>query len=1090
MGGSASRPLENAEGLVIRLAANPAVQKIVNGTQPVPSDAEEWNTFLRLTALPIDASAEVLNRLVRQHVFQPLARCNIESGNFRALLIYYTRLLANFRYHALQGDITAARPAVGQSGTLSGDQEPNTRKGLPCELDNLVHFSRFFRSLVKVVCEEWSVVELLFHVESVPLQHDRVKPNPEARYPSEISPPLWPPFRTPETPSSQNPNNENGNPESTEGASTEDADANATADVMNQRRLVVMYRDRYAVTLTVPTEATCAEIKQPIQLPPGAAPDKPRVSDKEGDARFDVTTKLRQDVYSWIEKCFPQDYWVAKNRGFVFRDAQGHILTLRRLSEVICANQFTKLPIVIHLILLGLPQPISLAETSDDALPTEPSVLAAFVFEVVHFLVVTADRRCPLTRSEPFTVVHLHLLETLLCLFSLVLPKQITSGTVPVSDSSAPTIDADALPPTLRWPHLSEAAAHTAHQYFLNPARHPGPRKTLCPMATYADSLLPALPFVDALAEVLATHDVAQSSGLTPATFMAYLVRTSIGSLGNTTLPAFQGEATQCALTVLLLLVYAPPPVVRFVAASGGLTPIVPMQMNPFAEAFARLSDPYLFKSSAIVGAGKEETGSGSETFARTTSADDSRTDDISVTQPQVATRGVVLPPTVSYESLWGSLVSVNLGEHLCPLLLYAAVCKNRNFRLFCLARAEGERLVTPVLRLLYNLPSIATVAAAVDAAAGRVSSESTATDYGTDTGGQPAPTAATVLMLVLLILSRDRGFADSLHKAPAHDVEWLDQRHHLGDGPVSVGSIAILTILRVFSWNFGTYRDTFMHRAASAALSNITQAAEGLHWYVAEKLVDFASILMRQFSRRLTAAVSLCTDENGTPSSSAPRSPSKVLHEIDAIALVLQSVLSSMCGALRPPLLSRNVNLIYAVLRSFPEAGTTRLLEQLRQFDSVRDLEKPTAGGQATLPRVSLYEALAPYVDLLLDICCFFRVAVGADTENNDEGEETSVEEYNIRIAKAAAKIPPPTASDASADAVAATSQDNSTFSSVDQNTIPVEQRISLGYTRCGPGVAFDYTEVLESYNYFFPILWKTIYWLQPDHTCWSRSD
>eukprot|EP00920_Eleutheroschizon_duboscqi_P025300 GHVT01062385.1.p1 GENE.GHVT01062385.1~~GHVT01062385.1.p1 ORF type:complete len:199 (+),score=25.76 GHVT01062385.1:162-758(+) len=182
------------------------------------------------------------------------------------------------------------------------------------------------------------------------------------------------------------------------------------------------------------------------------------------------------------------------------------------------------------------------------------------------------------------------------------------------------------------------------------------------------------------------------------------------------------------------------------------------------------------------------------------------------------------------------------------------------------------------------------------------------------------------------------------------------------------------------------------MHRAASAALSNITQAAEGLHWYVAEKLVDFASILMRQFSRRLTAAVSLCTDENGTPSSSAPRSPSKVLHEIDAIALVLQSVLSSMCGALRPPLLSRNVNLIYAVLRSFPEAGTTRLLEQLRQFDSVRDLEKPTAGGQATLPRVSLYEALAPYVDLLLDICCFFRVAVGADTENNDEGEETSV--------------------------------------------------------------------------------------------------
>lgn len=104
---------------------------------------------------------------------------------------------------------------------------------------------------------------------------------------------------------------------------------------------------------------------------------------------------------------------------------------------------------------------------------------------------------------------------------------------------------------------------------------------------------------------------------------------------------------------------------------------------------------------------------------------------------------------------------SRRLSEHLNSLILYGLVYRNRTFRVFCLSRTEVHFLVLPMLRILHDIP------AAYDKptnSAIPLSSLPLPSCF-------PAPPAATLLFLVLLILSRDGNFSSCLFSTASSSI-------------------------------------------------------------------------------------------------------------------------------------------------------------------------------------------------------------------------------------------------------------------------------------------------------------------------------
>ncbi|KEP66163.1 UNVERIFIED_CONTAM: hypothetical protein HHA_262450 [Hammondia hammondi] len=299
------------------------------------------------------------------------------------------------------------------------------------------------------------------------------------------------------------------------------------------------------------------------------------------------------------------------------------------------------------------------------------------------------------------------------------------------------------------------------------------------------------------------------------------------------------------------------------------------------------------------------------------------------------------LPPSssVNFEGLLLQLCAPSSLSHpLKSLLLYLLLCRNRCFRLFCLSRSDGERVVIPLLQMLNALPRLSPSKAG-DSEGEEVQRLRAA-----------APPIAVICAISLATLSKDKSFCSELQRKVITDIPW-EEKKKLADA--SLGSLVILVLLRLLSWNIRRCGDSFFLLLCSSSLLNIAASVEHLHWYVADRLVDYTAALLRLLARRLaglssgqeeTVGVSEDRDEreemmNGDSEripSAALRSQRRKerqrrLREADQLefsTLACRAVLQFLSIALRPPLLNRNLSLLYALLRLFPVCTAKTLLQ------------------------------------------------------------------------------------------------------------------------------------------------------------------
>ncbi|KAL7975994.1 hypothetical protein Chor_011762 [Crotalus horridus] len=159
----------------------------------------------------------------------------------------------------------------------------------------------------------------------------------------------------------------------------------------------------------------------------------------------------------------------------------------------------------------------------------------------------------------------------------------------------------------------------------------------------------------------------------------------------------------------------------------------------------------------------------------------------------------------INFNSLYTTLCEQQNSDH-ATLLLYSLLHQNSNVRTYMLARTDMENLVLPILEILYH-----------------VEERNSHHVY--------------MALIILLILTEDDGFNQSIHEIILKNITWYSERVLT---EISLGSLLILVVIRTIQYNMTRTRDKYLHTNCLAALANMSAQFRSLHQYAAQRIISF----------------------------------------------------------------------------------------------------------------------------------------------------------------------------------------------------------------------------------------------------------
>ncbi|RDD47080.1 Dymeclin [Trichoplax sp. H2] len=149
-------------------------------------------------------------------------------------------------------------------------------------------------------------------------------------------------------------------------------------------------------------------------------------------------------------------------------------------------------------------------------------------------------------------------------------------------------------------------------------------------------------------------------------------------------------------------------------------------------------------------------------------------------------------------------------------LLLYLLLHRNPSFASYVLSRVDIDSLVIPILKLLYEAE-------------------------------EKNSHHIYMALIILLILSQDSGFNNSIHILDLRSVAWFTERS-LND--ITLGGLLVLIVIRTIQFNMAKMRDKYLHTNCLAALANMSAHFRALHPYVAQRLLSLYGILSKKHAK------------------------------------------------------------------------------------------------------------------------------------------------------------------------------------------------------------------------------------------------
>lgn len=265
--------------------------------------------------------------------------------------------------------------------------------------------------------------------------------------------------------------------------------------------------------------------------------------------------------------------------------------------------------------------------------------------------------------------------------------------------------------------------------------------------------------------------------------------------------------------------------------------------------------------------------------------------------------------PTISFETLY-EFLTISTTSEASTLLLYSLLQANAAFREFILVKSDIDLLVLPYLSLLYSHSS---------------SDSSKASSSQSHLGPDPfihSPLRHNriyMVLILLLILSKDRGFVDNIHRRLILKRVPFYAEANLSN--ISLGSTMILVLLKTLQSNLYSPRDNYVHTNCLAILSNIAPVPDPidstlsstsgikLHPAACLKLVALLSTLSRKYAKLMER------EKNGR-SNNGQRSIESNEVEVSSFASFIRLVLDLLLAFLSGVNLSHNSYLIYSLLQ------------------------------------------------------------------------------------------------------------------------------------------------------------------------------
>jgi len=191
-------------------------------------------------------------------------------------------------------------------------------------------------------------------------------------------------------------------------------------------------------------------------------------------------------------------------------------------------------------------------------------------------------------------------------------------------------------------------------------------------------------------------------------------------------------------------------------------------------------------------------------------------------------------------------------------LLLYTLLQGNQNVKTFILSRTDIEQLLLPLLSLVY-------------------SADQCSTHHG------------YMLLIILLILTHDDAFNRYIHDLLIPTVPFYKERVLTN---ISIGGVLILVVLKTIQSNIAKMRDKYLHTNCLATLANMSSRFHSFHPYVAEKVLNLFSTIVKKYTRLRTNLLSLRDAPEGQQNLSLEHSPAFMESEANTLEDVIRMML------------------------------------------------------------------------------------------------------------------------------------------------------------------------------------------------------
>ncbi|KAK4473580.1 hypothetical protein MN116_002604 [Schistosoma mekongi] len=246
--------------------------------------------------------------------------------------------------------------------------------------------------------------------------------------------------------------------------------------------------------------------------------------------------------------------------------------------------------------------------------------------------------------------------------------------------------------------------------------------------------------------------------------------------------------------------------------------------------------------------------------------------------------------PQINFTAICDTAAST-LSQDSSPLLLYLLVHRNTNFHSFIMQDRGYEKLLPPLLNILYKSQS-----------------HNSHLVY--------------MALILLLIFTENEQFGRDIHTT---DIKWVQWSPNRRLSNVSYGSLIVLVLCRTIQYHLNQLKDKYLHVNILATLANLSPRITKLHPHACDTLVNLLQLLIKRHNKTVDVLRKM-SDDNQSQSvaeitkllSNMPLVPSntekEMVQELTLLEEVIRMLLEIINSILTHTMVS-NPDLIYSLL-------------------------------------------------------------------------------------------------------------------------------------------------------------------------------